>query len=78
MLRLKEIEAPRPQKGGYLGRFEKHRDKFEQIVLPQFVKSLCAARTAADGISRYIYNCRSSTGRNLGPCSLVVREWLSG
>ena len=29
---LEEIEAPRPQKDGYLGRFEKHRDTFEQIA----------------------------------------------
>jgi len=28
---LEEIEAPRPQKGGYLGRFERHRGKFEKI-----------------------------------------------
>jgi len=29
---LEEIEAPRPQKDGYLGRFEKYRGKFEQIA----------------------------------------------
>jgi hypothetical protein len=29
---LEEIESSRPQKDGYLGRFEKHRNKFEQIA----------------------------------------------
>jgi hypothetical protein len=29
---LEEIESPRPQKDGYLGRFEKHRNKLEQIA----------------------------------------------
>jgi Protein of unknown function (DUF1488) len=29
---LEEIESPRPQKDGYLRRFEKHRNKFEQIA----------------------------------------------
>jgi hypothetical protein len=29
---LEEIEAPRPQKDGYLGRFGKHRHTFEQIA----------------------------------------------
>ncbi len=29
---LEEIEAPRPQRDGYLGRFEKHRDTFEKIA----------------------------------------------
>ena len=27
-----EIEAPPPQKDAYLGRFEKYRNKFEQIA----------------------------------------------
>ena len=29
---LEEIEAPRPEKEGYLRRFETHREKFEQIA----------------------------------------------
>ena len=29
---LEEIEAPRPEKEGYLGRFERYRDKLEQIA----------------------------------------------
>ena len=29
---LEEIEAPRPETDGYLGRFKKHRDRFEQIA----------------------------------------------
>lgn len=29
---LEEIETAPPQKGAYLGRFEKHRNKFEQIA----------------------------------------------
>jgi hypothetical protein len=29
---LEEIEAPRPERDGYLGRFEKHRDTFEKIA----------------------------------------------
>ena len=29
---LEEIEAPRPAASGYLDRFEKHREKFEQIA----------------------------------------------
>jgi hypothetical protein len=29
---LEEIEAPRPTKDDFLGRFEKYRDKFEQIA----------------------------------------------
>jgi len=29
---LEEIEAPRPERDGYLGRFERHRGTFEQIA----------------------------------------------
>lgn len=29
---LEEIETPRPERGGYLGRFETHRGTFERIA----------------------------------------------
>jgi hypothetical protein len=29
---LEDIEAPPPEKNGYLGRFKKHRGRFEQIA----------------------------------------------